>query len=1142
MPQFTHLHVHTEYSLLDGACKIKELVKKAKDLGMKSLAITDHGNMHGYVDFYKECLKQDIKPIIGNEVYLAPGSRFEHARVKYDDSETYGGPAHLVLLAENQEGYQNLLKLSSLGFTEGFYYKPRVDWELLRKYSEGIIALSACLGGEIPRLILAGNLDGAKKKALDYQEVFGKGNFYLELQDHGIPGQDRVNKGLLKISKDLGIPIVATNDVHYIEKSDALFHDLLLCIQTKRSIFEPSRDEHPQGRMKFYGEEFYFKTAEEMQALFPDHPEALANTQVIADRCNVELDLKSYHLPRFDCPGGLSEDEYLQQLVDEGLKERYGEITPEIVERSSLEMQVIIEKGFSAYFLIVNDFIMWAKNNGIRVGPGRGSVAGSIVAYALHIMDIDPLKYDTLFERFLDYGRFDPPDIDVDFSDNRRDEVIQYVTNKYGQDRVAQIATFGTFGAKGAVRDVARYLLPKDDKENLIVGDRLSAMIPDGLGVTLDDALAEGTELRQVYETDEGARRILDLARKIEGLARHSSTHAAAVVIAPDSITNFVPIMIKNNVLSTQLSKNPIEDIGLVKMDFLGLRTLTIIDDTLQNIEDDLGITIDIDNIPLDDEKTFQMLSDGDSSGVFQLESEGVRTILRQLKPKKLEDIIAINALYRPGPMKSIPEYVKNANADSVEFLFPELEKHLGVTYGCIVYQEQVMRIVQDIAGFHPTEVNFLRRALSRKNMVQVMEYRTKFIEGGKEQGFPEEKLSVLWEQMASFGEYGFNKSHSSAYGLLAYQTAYLKANYPLHFMAAEMSNVMSDSKKIAFYIQEARKMDIVVDPPDVNFSYRGFRVHHGKLIFGLQAIKNVGQGAIESLLAVRQQGGKFKDLYDFCMRVDLTVINRRAIESMILAGAMTSLGGNRAQLMTILTPSMEKASKEKEQRQNGQRSLFDLFMHEETEIPLPPLEEYPLRRIWELEQENTGLYLSGHPLQQYTDEIEKQCSHNTSNFAEVEEGEVVTLGGLIRDIRIISTKKNSLMAFAILEDLWGEADITIFPEIFDKYRPLLQEGEILALKGKKNVRNERVGIIAEEFKVLKDLHIVLTNDADEDDLGALKYILKEFPGLIPVCLEIQGTVIRAHETISVRSDQQLLLKLREMSGIESADYKRRIS
>jgi DNA polymerase-3 subunit alpha len=1134
---FVHLHVHTEYSLLDGACKIKELVKKAKEANMPAVAITDHGNMHGYVQFYQECVKNDIKPIIGCEFYVAPESRFKKSRASSDDNDAYGGPAHLVLLAKNKKGYKNLLKLSSLAFTEGFYYKPRIDGELIEKYSEGLICLSACLGGEIPRLIMSGQLDRAKERALWYQNVYGKDHYYLELQDHGIPEQKIVNKGLIEISKATGVPLVATNDTHYIEKEDALFHDLLLCIQTKRSIFEPSRDENPQGRMKFPSEEFWFKEYRDMEELFFNHKEALDNTVKIADMCDVEINFGDYHLPKFDCPDSLTEDQYLEKLVYEGIEDRYGELTEEIDDRVKLEMSVIVEKGYSAYFLIVWDFINWARKNGIRVGPGRGSVAGSIVAYALRIMDIDPIKYGTLFERFLDFERFDPPDIDVDFLDTRRDEVIEYVTKKYGANKVAQIATFGTFGAKGSVRDVARYLLPKEDKQNLIIGDKISNLIPDSLGISLDGALEESQELRQLYESDNQIREVYNLARKIEGLARHSSVHAAAVVIAPDDITDYAPILVKNDVLSTQLSKNPVESLGLLKMDFLGLRTLTIVSDTLQNIYDDLGIEVDIDNVPLDNRKTYEMLSEGDSSGVFQLESEGMRNILRQLKPKRLEDIIAINALYRPGPMKSIPDYIENSNTEKIDFLFPELEKHLGETYGVIVYQEQVMKIVQDIAGFTPMEANYLRKALSKKKMDQVNSYRKKFVDGGIESGYAVDKLGILWEQMASFGEYGFNKSHSSAYGLLAYQTAYLKANYPLHFMAAEISNIMSDTKKVAYYMQEAKRMGIDVMSPDINLSYRTFRVYKDKLVFGLQAIKNVGQSAIDSIVKSRTVEGEYKSLFDFCTRVDLSAVNKRAIESLILSGAMNSLGAHRSQLMAILDECIDKASKEKMNKINGQKSLFDFFEMDEVTVILPDIDEFSQRRLLELEKEYTGLYLNGHPLEEYEQVMQDRVSCTCQDVFDCEDGENVVVGGIVKSIRVINTKKGDLMAFITMEDHLSEIDVIVFPRTYEKFKTTLVEDSVIILTGKVNYRDERISVIMDKCSPIaadaESLQIFLEEDIDSTNLKSIYYAVEEFPGHIPLFININGSTIKACDELSVTIEKELVNRLKDLEGVQ---------
>ena len=1135
---FVHLHVHSEYSLLDGACGIKSLVQKAKDLGMPAIAITDHGNMHGYVEFYQECLKAGIKPIIGCEFYVASGSRFDRKTEKSDSGDTYGGPAHLVLLAENMTGYHNLLKLSSLAFTEGFYYKPRIDDELIVQYNEGLIALSACLGGEIPRHIMAGQYEKAVERAQWYQSIYGAQNYYLELQEHGIPAQKIVNKGLAKISRATGIPLVATNDVHYIEKEDAEMHDLLLCIQTKRSIFEPGRDENnPRGRMKFPSQEFWLKDHDDMVALFSEWPEALSNTGKIAERCHVELEFGHYKIPPYPCPEGYDEKHYLRHLVEEGLHKRYQEITPTVRERVAMELNVIEGKNFSGYYLIVWDFIKWSKENGIRVGPGRGSGAGSIIAYAVGITDIDPLKYGTLFERFLDFDRKDPPDFDVDFLDTRRDEVMAYVKQKYGEDRVAQIATFGTFGAKGSVKDVARYLLPKDDgKTNLRIGNLISDAIPDNPGITLKTALEESSDLRKLYDENPTVQRVYSLAQKIEGLARHSSVHAAAMVIAPTSLSDYMPIMAKKGVIATQLSKNPVEGLGILKVDFLGLRTLTIIQDTMDNIESDLQVKIDIDKIALDDAKTFEMLGEGETSGVFQLESDGMRNIIRQLKPNKLNDIIAICALYRPGPMDSIPEYIRNAHAGVTKFSFPELEEYLGETYGVIVYQEQVMKIVQGLAGFSPVDANLLRKALSKKKMSQVQSYQNQFLTGGVANGYERGKLEVLWSHMASFGEYGFNKSHSSAYGLLAYQTAYLKANYPVHFMAAEISNIMFDTSKVAYYIKEATRMGIEVLPPDINYSTHRFRAVNGQIAFGLQAIKNVGSGAIDAILEARKDG-PFEDLYDFCCRVDLSKVNRRTMESLIQAGAMQSLQLKRSQLMIILEECLNKASCVSQQQCNGQVSLFDLFEDDvhKIQIEAPDIPEYRRQKLWELEKEFTGMYLHGHPLDAYRRNLQRITTSNSEDIALVEK-DMVVIGGIITNVRSINTQKGQLMAFITLEDESGTMEVVAFPKAYDEFRNVLIIDTVVAAEIQvKFARGRKSLILNRAFPLLSDTNgvfVELAKDISKDDLALLEASIRDFSGVVPLYLKVEDQWIMAGNHMFVRIDSAFEERLQSLDSV----------
>ena len=966
--KFNHLHVHTEYSLLDGSIKIKDLITRTKELGMNSIAITDHGAMYGIVQFYKEAKKQGIKPILGCEVYVAID--------KYTDREPKDkNQYHLVLLAENNEGYQNLMNIVSEGYINGFYYKPRVDHNVLRKYSKGIIALSACLGGEIPRHIMDNNIAKAKEVALVYKDIFGQENFFLELQDYGIEEQRIVNRELVKISEEVNIPLVATNDVHYLKKEDAQVHDVLLCIQTGKTVDE-------EDRMKFPTNEFYLKSPEEMCSIFSDYTNAITNTSLIAERCNVELDFDTLHLPEYKVPEGYTNVEYLRKLTLEGLKERYKDITEEINARFDYEFNTIIEMGYVDYFLIVWDFIKFAKDNDIMVGPGRGSAAGSIVSYALGIIDIDPLEYGLIFERFLNPERVSMPDIDIDFCYERREEVIQYVVDKYGEDHVAQIVTFGTMAARGAIRDVGRAI-------NMPYGkvDYIAKQIPMELGMTIDKALEVNKALRDEYYDDEEITNLIDIARAVEGLPRHTSTHAAGVVISKNPVSSYVPLLRNGDSIITQFNMIELEELGLLKMDFLGLRTLTVIRDAVNLIEENHGVIVDFNEILYEDPLILEMFAKAETLGVFQFESPGMRAFLKELKPNVFENLIAANSLFRPGPMNQIPTFVTCKHDPSkIEYIHPNLEHILNVTYGCIVYQEQVMQIVRDIGGYSMGRADLVRRAMSKKKMDVMEEERRNFIYGQMNEkgevvltgairnGVDEKSASKIYDLMIDFANYAFNKSHSTAYAVVAYRTAWLKYNYPVEFMAALISSVMGNTNQVSLYIQECKRLGIDMLAPDINESYNKFTVSEGKIRFGLSAVKNVGENFIKATVKAREEG-KFSNFTDFIERVekvDSSVMNKRAVESLIKCGAMDSLGANRAQLLSIFEKTIDSIHADRKRNIEGQFSIFDTIDDISIDDNLPDLKEFPQNILLTMEKEILGIYISGHPLEPYKIEIER--------------------------------------------------------------------------------------------------------------------------------------------------------------------------
>ncbi|MGI6097477.1 MAG: DNA polymerase III subunit alpha [Dethiobacteria bacterium] len=1127
MVDFVHLHTHTEYSLLDGAGRIRDLVAAAREQGMSALAITDHGVMYGVIDFYKAAKEAGIKPIIGCEVYVSPRSRFDK-EAKLDDYQF-----HLVLLARDRQGYKNLMQLVSRGFTEGFYYKPRIDFELLEQYSEGLIALSGCLAGEIPSLILKGKEEEAREVAIRYRSLFGKENYYLEIQDHKLPEQKTVNKALIQMSKELDIPLVATNDVHYCRYEDAEFHDVLLCIQTGKTVDE-------EDRLRFGSEEFYFKSAEEMRELFPEIPEALTNTVRIAEMCNLEFDFSQTHLPQYNIPSGYTAKEYLRELCEKGLKEKYPRITPEIKERLDYELKVIDQMGYNSYFLIVWDFVRYAHENNILVGPGRGSAAGSLVAYALSITNIDPLRYGLLFERFLNPERVTMPDIDIDFCYEKREKVINYVVEKYGAEQVAQIITFGTMAARGAVRDVGRAL-----NFTYSETDRIAKLIPFELGMTIDKAMEQNQELGELYNSDQRYRKLLDLSRMVEGLSRHASTHAAGVVIAKEPLVNYVPLQRTSEGFNvTQFPMGTLEELGLLKMDFLGLRTLTMMEEAVKNIKHNRGVDVDLARL-LDDEKTFELLSQGDTIGIFQLESSGMRSVLKELKPNKFEDIIAVVALYRPGPMDQIPTFIKNKHGQNpITYLHPDLEPILKETYGIMVYQEQIMQVAAKMAGFSLGQADLLRRAIGKKNKEILDQQKELFVEGCIKNGYDKKMGIELYDLILKFASYGFNKSHAAAYAMIAYQTAYLKANYPLEFMAALLTTSMASSDKVALYITDCRRRGIEVLPPDINESYTNFTVIGGKRIrFGLAAVKNVGLGAIESIIQAREKGGRFRSLRDFCNRVNLRVCNKKTIESLIKSGAFDSLKVHRAQLLAILDETLSRGQSFQRERDNGQLSVFAIMGKEEAPVDnLPDIPEFSTKEKLSMEKEMLGLYISGHPLEQYSPLLEKITKLTCcAELKEMRDQAQVTVGGIIQRIRSIYTKKGRPMAFLTLEDLTGEVEVIVFSNLYERQQKELEEDLPLLIKGKTDIKDEEeVKIICEKIIPLplqpKRLFLRIGTPCQISTLLTLKELLRQAEGGIPVYLffEKEKKTILVEEDCWATDEPDFLQKVKNILGADN--------
>ena len=1050
---FTHLHVHTEYSLLDGSNKINEYVSRVKELGMKSAAITDHGVMFGCIDFYKAAKAAGIKPILGCEVYVAPGSRFDKEKGKEEDRYY-----HLVLLAETQEGYQNLIKIVSYGFVDGFYYKPRVDMELLEQYHEGIIALSACLAGEVARNLARGFYEEGKEAALRYEKIFGKGNFFLELQDHGIPEQRQVNHELIRMSRETGIELVATNDVHYTYSSDAEAHDILLCVQTGKSL----KDEN---RMRYEGGQYYVKSEEEMRRLFPYAPEAIENTGKIAERCNVEIEFGVTKLPKFDVPDGYTAWEYLNKLCFEGLDKRYTDNKEELKKRLNYELGVIKDMGYVDYFLIVWDFIRYAREHGIMVGPGRGSAAGSLVSYTLGITKLDPIKYDLLFERFLNPERVSMPDIDVDFCFERRQEVIDYVVEKYGKDQVVQIVTFGTMAARGVIKDVGRVMdVP------YVQCDTIAKMIPQELNITIDKAMKANPELKKIYETDETVRKLIDMSRRLEGLPRHTSMHAAGVVISQKPVMEYVPLSRgSDGSLVTQFTMTTLEELGLLKMDFLGLRTLTVIQNAEKLVRRDKGIELDMDKIDYEDKKVYGMLGAGKTEGVFQLESTGMKNFMKELKPGNLEDIIAGLSLYRPGPMDFIPQYIKGKNnPDEIHYDCPELEPILKATYGCIVYQEQVMQIVRSLGGYTLGRSDLVRRAMSKKKASVMEKERQNFVYGNEEEGVPgciqrgisEKTANKIYDDMIDFAKYAFNKSHAAAYAVVSYQTAFLKYYYPVEYMAALMTSVIHNPSKVAEYILSSRKMQIEILPPDINFGESEFSADHGAIRYGLSAIKSLGAPMIRAIVEERNENGKYQSLRDFIERMSGRELNKRAIENLIKAGALDQVAGNRRQKLMVYAEIVDAVNQEKKNAMTGQMSLFDLISDEEKEayeIQMPKVEEYSKEELLSFEKEVLGVYISGHPLEEYEERWRKNITARTVDFQIDEElgtskagdGEIAVIGGIITNKTVKYTRNNKVMAFLTIEDLVGTVEVVVFPNDYEKNVQKMEEDSKVFIRGK---------------------------------------------------------------------------------------------
>ena len=1139
---FTHLHVHTEYSLLDGSNKIQEYVNRVRELGMDSAAITDHGVMYGVIDFYRAARAAGINPILGCEVYVAPGSRFDR-EIGSGDDRYY----HLVLLAENNQGYANLMKIVSKSFVEGFYYKPRVDLQLLEKYHEGLIALSACLAGEVARFLTRGMYEDAKAAALRYQDIFGKGNFFLELQDHGIPEQQNVNQQLLKMHRETGIELVATNDVHYTLAEDAQPHDVLLCLQTGKKLSD-------ENRMRYDGGQYYVKSPEEMERLFPYATEALENTHKIAERCHVEIEFGVTKLPKFDVPEGYTSWEYLNELCFKGLEERYQPVTEELKERLNYELSTIKNMGYVDYFLIVWDFIRYARDHDIMVGPGRGSAAGSLVAYTLGITQLDPIRYDLLFERFLNPERVSMPDIDVDFCFERRQEVIDYVRRKYGDDCVVQIVTFGTLAARGVIRDVGRVMdLPYAQV------DTIAKMIPQELNITIDKALKMNPELKKTYEDQPEIHDLIDTARRLEGLPRHTSMHAAGVVISQKDVSEYVPLSrAQDGSIVTQFTMTTLEELGLLKMDFLGLRTLTVIQNAVHLIEQDTGVHLDMQQIDYNDKKVLDSLGTGRSDGVFQLESAGMKNFMKELKPQSLEDVIAGISLYRPGPMDFIPQYIRGKNhPDTIQYDCPQLEPILKPTYGCIVYQEQVMQIVRNLAGYTLGRSDLVRRAMSKKKAAVMEKERQNFVYGNEAEGVPgciangisEQVANKIYDEMIDFAKYAFNKSHAAAYAVVSYQTAFLKYYYPVEFMAALMTSVIEMPNKVAEYIQVCRQMGISILPPDVNCGIYGFSVDHGAIRYGLSAIKSVGRPVINALVEEREKNGTYRSLKDFIERLT-GIVNKRAIENFIKAGALDCLEGNRRQKMNVYGQIVDSIAQEKKNSFAGQMSLFDLVSDEDKkdfEIRMPNVGEYDKEMVLAFEKEVLGIYLSGHPLEGYRGIMDKMISAKTTDFQPDEEsgipkvydGQKVIIGGMITERTIKYTRNNKVMAFLTVEDLVGTVEVVVFPRDYEKWQTLITDDARVFIQGRVNAEDDRPSkLILEKVHSFEDIpREIWIQFKDKAEYSAAEAELQSFlqsasgTSAVVIYLKDVKAMKRLPAAFCIRSNEEILSELKKKYG-----------
>lgn len=1130
--KFTHLHVHTEYSLLDGFSRIDVLLDKCKDLGMDSIAITDHGEMYGVIEFYKQALKRGIKPIIGCEVYVSE----KNHTIKDSTNKRY---YHLILLAKNNHGYKNLIKIVSEAYVNGFYYKPRVCFDFIKKHSKDLVALSACLNGEVSQRLLENDYEGAKITVQKYEKVFGKGNYFLEVQNHGIKEQNQVNAGLLKIHKDLDIPLVATNDLHYVNKEDAYYQDVLQCIQTGKLI----KDE---DRMKMPTSEFYLKSFDEMAELFSSYEGAISNTQVIADMCNVTFTFHEPHLPFFPkIEAGFTNLSYLKKLVDEGLLKKYGSISDEIRKRADLEIDVINNMGYVDYFLIVWDFVRYARENDIAVGPGRGSAAGSIVSFALDITQIDPIKYNLIFERFLNPERVSMPDIDIDFDYVLRDRVVEYVNELYGKDHVSQIVTFGRMQARNAIRDVGRVLDISYAKV-----DKIAKMIPTTIGMTIDKAFDTSSKFKEIYDSDPEAKRLIDTARKVEGLPRHTSIHAAGVVISKEKLTDIIPLALSNDLVVTQFDMTEIEELGLLKMDFLGLRNLTVIKNTIKDVKKYRGIEVDLTKIDVNDKNVIDQFNNAKTIGIFQFESAGMRNFLKNLKPTVFDDLIAANSLFRPGPMDEIPKYIHNKNnPKDVSFIDPALKSILDVTYGIIVYQEQVMQIVQKLAGYSLGEADNLRRAMSKKKMSVMEENRDIFINGKVDEngkieipgclrnGVNEKAANLIYDEMISFAKYAFNKSHSAAYSLVAVQTAYLKHYFPEEYMANLISSVMDSSSKLYLYVNESKNLGIKVLAPDVNKSLAEFKVEEGKIIFGLSGIKNVGINMINSIISAREKAGKFKDFDEFLQRVDEVdsrSLNKKGLDSMIKAGAFDSLGNTRASLIGYYEKAMDSVHENRKINLKGQMNLLDGFAENDKKEDLgyKKIKEYNKKTKLKLEKEVLGFYISDHPLSEFKEVLDREVNFSTSYKETMNEVEIqrldrkpVTMAGVITEKSEIMTKKGQLMSFASLEDMYGSIEIVIFPEVYKKYRTLLDEDNTVIVRGNLQIDERDVKLITSEFIDIEKINLkTLYLKTQYLRYNDIRNILVQNRGKVPVVIYFED------KEKSVRLDKKLWFDINEKS------------